>query len=116
MLALTIPTASAIWNLTEPPPNEVAWQDIRVDAAMLAESARLLLVPGRADNDAAWSEYARELAISAELVIDAIDARNFDKLLQASEAIYRPCEECHAQFTPDIGIGDSRSPTVLLRL
>jgi len=116
MLALTIPTANAIWNIAKPPANEAAWQDIRVDAAMLAESAKLLLVPGRTNNDPAWSEYARALAASAKLAVDAIDIRDFDKLLQAGEAIYQPCEECHAQFTPDIGIGDSRSPIVLLRL
>jgi cytochrome c556 len=103
------------------PETDEDWQTLRWSAVALAESANNLLVPGRTANkpgavagegelepaqiDAlikeqhgAWVAHAQVLYQAAMDAVNAIDARDADKLSDAGGTIDSACESCHLQF------------------
>ena len=95
MLGLTIPSSDFIWGVEEKPANKADWNAIRLNAVMLAESANLLLAPGRAHEGETWNNQARALADAATVAKAAAEARDFDGLIDSGETIYNSCESCH---------------------
>ena len=96
---------------------------VRHGAVALAESANLLMIPGRRvarpgeksetpgvelepeemqamiDKDReAWDQRARDLNAAAVAALAAIDARDADKLFELGANIELACENCHTQY------------------
>jgi hypothetical protein len=103
------------------PETDEDWANLRYAAMSLAEATNSLLIPGRhanrpdveagfgeltpAEIDAlissqrsAWTGFAKALRASAEEAIDAIDARDTDRILDVGGTIDEACEACHLVF------------------
>ena len=105
------------------PQTEEEWIKVRHGAVALAESANLLMVPGRRvarpgeksetpgvelepeemqvmiDKDReAWDQRARDLNAAAVAALAAIDARDPDKLFELGASIELACENCHTHY------------------
>jgi len=84
------------------------WQAIENAALALAESANLLLVPGRVcSNDAsapitdpAWSMFVEELRDAGLQAYAAAQAKDRDKMIELSEAVNDACVHCHRKWRP----------------
>ena len=98
MLGLTIPNSDFIWGVEEEPVDDGGWDAIRLNAVMLAESANLLIAPGRARDGDVWASEARALIAAAGVTVSAVDAKDFDGVIDSGEAIYNTCETCHATY------------------
>lgn len=130
MEAVVMPAADVVWNAPQfpdegdeilGPDTEEGWLAVRHGAIALAESANLLIVPGRkahpadkelnegeltaaeiealiAANRGAWLGWARTLHAAALESLAAIDARDADKLLDAGGTLDSACQGCHMQF------------------
>lgn len=98
MLGLTIPNSDFIWGVEEEPTDDFGWAEIRLNAIMLAESANLLLAEGRAREGDTWAQEARALATAAKVTISAVDAKDFEGVIDSGEAIYNTCESCHMVY------------------
>jgi hypothetical protein len=103
------------------PETDEDWQRLRWSAVDLAESANLLMVPGRAVNlpgavagegelapdeianlietqRPAWVGYAHVLYEAAMEAVRAIDAKDPEAVSNAGGTIDAACESCHRQF------------------
>jgi len=130
MEAVVMPAADVVWNAPQfpdegdeilGPDTEEGWLAVRHGAVALAESANLLIVPGRkahpadkelnegeltaaeiealiAANRGAWVGWARALHAAALESLAAIDARDGGKLLDAGGTLDSACQGCHKQF------------------
>ena len=105
------------------PETEGDWLRLRRHALTLAEGSNLLLIEGRriaapesrsdlpgidlhpdaiqelVDEDwDGWAEVARGLRATSGVVLDAVEARDVDALLEAGTELDLACENCHAVF------------------
>ncbi len=105
------------------PETEGDWLRLRRHALTLAEAANLLLIEGRRiaapesrsdlpgidlhpdaiqelvdENWDGWMEVARGLRATSGTVLDAVEARDVDALLEAGTELDLACENCHSVF------------------
>jgi hypothetical protein len=84
--------------LEHAPKTDEEWEAVEHGAIALAESANLLLLPGRAIDDGEWVKMTHALAAAAVKARDAALAKNVDQLFDAGGAIYDTCTACHAKY------------------
>lgn len=105
------------------PTTDDEWAKVRHGAIALTEAANLLMVPGRhvarpgeksetpgveleplemeelINKDvASWRKRAHGLHEAGVAALQAIDAKDADKLFEVGEEIERACEGCHSQY------------------
>ncbi len=107
------------------PRTEEEWSQVRNSAIALTEATNLLVMDDRlvvqvgkevedahvtgiqkaseiqaaiAADKNAWIGFAHALHAAGEQTLQAIDARNADRLLQAGEALDEVCEACHLKY------------------
>lgn len=103
MLGLTVPTSDFVWGVEEEPVDDAGWDAIRLNAAMLAESANLLTAEGRAREGETWTSEVLALVAAASVTISAVTAKDFEGVIDSGEAIYNTCESCHSVYLQAVG-------------
>ena len=109
MLAMTMPNAAAIWDsvstivddkgVTENQPRtDEEWAAVESSAAVLAESANLLLSPDRAVDRGNWVKFATELRNSSNTALAAAQKKDPEGILAVGEVINESCDACHEQY------------------
>ena len=107
------PAADAVWDpvktiITEQGTKEIApqtqeeWDAVRNGAAMLIESANLLMMDGRARDQGEWLAAARRLSATAETALKAAEAKNAAAVFAAGGEIYNACSACHRRYAPQL--------------
>lgn len=92
---------AAVWVNGEPvslPDTEEEWEQIEHGAITLAESANLILLPGRAKDWGDWRRFAHDMHNAARAAERAAINKNVDEVLQAGDRIYQACTNCHAKY------------------
>jgi hypothetical protein len=96
---------SAVWTNGEPanlPDTDAEWETVEHGAITLAESANLLLMPGRVKDWGEWRRFAHDLHAGARAAERAALNKNVDDVLQAGDLIYQACTNCHRKYlAPD---------------
>lgn len=107
MQAITIPASDAVWAVaTKEPTTDEEWLAIQNNALALAESGNLLLMNGRTiagrtvGEEEEWRGYAKELIRTAMLAVEAAEAHDVERILNAGDEIYNVCETCHQKYMP----------------
>ena len=101
MLAMTIPASDKVFGAAaEPPTTDEQWVAVERAALELAESGNLLLIPGRAVDEAEWSQYSHMLIDTASKAYAAAQAKDIDGVSDAGNVIYEACEGCHKKYMP----------------
>jgi hypothetical protein len=115
--------ASAAGTVETAPKTDEEWKKVRQGAIALTEAANLLMMPGRhvagpgeksetpgieleplemealIDRDrASWIMRAKGLHDAGMEVLQAIDAKDAQKVFEIGEHIERACEHCHSQY------------------
>jgi len=80
------------------PTTEEEWHNIEDHAAMIMETANLLILPGRGPNNEEWIRLSKKLAVTGELAFKAAQAKDVDALFDAGGAIYQSCLACHERY------------------
>ena len=80
------------------PVTDEQWSAIRNSAITVAESGNLLLMKGRAFEEAEWKQLARGMTDAAMLSVQAADAKDVDALFEAGGTLYEACTACHAKY------------------
>ena len=102
MLLFTVPGSDAVFKAAaEPPVTAADWSELQRKAAMLVESAELLLDPKYAVKDNAWRTLAQSHRAAAVATQKAVEKKDADALSAASDALYEECANCHARFLKD---------------
>lgn len=127
MNSMVAPFTQTVWDAVvygdtiEGPDTDEGWQAVRAAAVALAESANVLMIPGRPvagpgkiagegelspreiaalieQNRAAWVEHSHALHGAAVQAIHAVDAKEAETLVDVGGRLVEVCEGCHSQF------------------
>jgi len=115
-------TVTAKGRVEKHPRTDEEWKELRRRAIQIMEGANLLLIPGRRvarpgekvdprvaippdqiealinQDRAGFTKLAYELYDSVVPVLQAIEAKDKDKLLEVGDGIDRACENCHTKY------------------
>ena len=80
------------------PTTDEEWEAVRGAAFTIAESGNLLLMPGRAVPEAAWTPMAQALIDAGRRALAAADARDELAVFNAGAEVYYVCTNCHAAY------------------
>ena len=121
---LSVTTVASEKGLVETrPTTDEEWTRVRAGAITLAESANLLMIPGRrvarpgeksetpgvelepeemdvliAKDRASWDKHARDLYDAAMIAAKAAERKDADKIFEIGESIEHACEGCHRSY------------------
>ncbi len=82
--------------------DEKEWAAVRRAALTLAESGNLLMLRGRARDQADWAKDARLLVDVGNAAYKAAQAKDANALAALAGAVDASCTTCHKQFRPNV--------------
>jgi hypothetical protein len=80
------------------PTTEEGWLAVQHSAVVVAESANLLILPGRARDDQDWREISLAMVDVGMRAKAAAEAKDADALFDIGGELYRVCVSCHSQY------------------
>jgi hypothetical protein len=80
------------------PTTEAGWTAVVNAATTVSESGNLLLLPGRAKEEEAWTTYAQQLTEAGAEAKAAALAKNKDAVFAAGGKLYEVCLACHEKY------------------
>jgi hypothetical protein len=103
------PQADIVWAsvatiITEAGTEEIApktdeeWAAIRNAAATVAEAGNLLMLEGRAVDQADWMQKTQAMIDAAKVVLTAIEAKDAPAVFTAGSDLYLTCSGCHSAY------------------
>jgi hypothetical protein len=108
MVKMIYPTSDAVFYIsTRTPRNDVEWNELQGKTLTLAESANLLMMPGRA-RDARWMDDAKLMLDAGSAAYRAARSRDVAALEALNDALYTSCVTCHRHYRPNYPGGRGR--------
>jgi hypothetical protein len=105
MVKLIYPTSDAVFYITtRTPATDAEWGELQGKTLTLAESANLLMMPGRA-RDARWMDDAKLMLDAGTAAYKAARSKDVDGLVAVNDALYESCVVCHRHYRPNYGRG-----------
>ena len=109
MRGITMPAAAAIWDSVSTivdrdgvhenrPRTDEEWAGVSASAAVLAESANLIVSGNRAVDRGDWVKFATALRDSANKALKAADSKDPAGILAVGEEINASCDACHERY------------------
>ena len=103
------PASDAVFRATsDAPSNDKGWVDARNQALVLAESGNLLMLGGRARDNAGWMRMSRAFVDASATAASAAEKKDAGALAGAGDMITTACEACHRPYRDggrQMGIG-----------
>ena len=104
ILALSVALAAAMSqaaSVNRPPTRNVG--SMSGQALMLAESANLLMMPGRARDQKQWMADAKLMLDAGAAAVKGAKAKNVEAITAVSDQLLESCTACHRHYRPDYG-------------
>jgi hypothetical protein len=80
------------------PQTEEEWAEVERSAALLIESANLLLQGPRSVDTGDWATMSQQMAAAGQEALKAARAKNKDGIFNVGEAVNTTCDNCHARY------------------
>jgi len=104
MIRMIYPTSDAVFYIeTRTPATEAEWGELQAKTLTLAESANLLMMPGRARDQDRWMTDARLMLDAGWAAFKAAKAKDVPALEALSDQMYEACTTCHQHYRPGYG-------------
>jgi hypothetical protein len=104
MVKIIYPTSDAIFYIaTRTPKSEAEWGELQGKALALAESANLLMMPGRARDQDRWMADAKLMLDAGRAAYRAARAKDVAALEAVNDQLYTSCTSCHQHYRPNYG-------------
>ena len=104
MVHLIYPTSDAIFYISSrTPKTDSEWSAFQAQALTLAESANLLMMPGRARPQGSWMKDSRLMLDAAAAAFTAAKARDVAGIEAVSDQLLESCTSCHKAYRPNYG-------------
>jgi hypothetical protein len=104
MVHLIYPTSDAVFYISSrTPTTDAEWVDLQAKTLTLAESANLLMMPGRARDQDRWMKDARLMLDAGWSAFKAAKAKDVPALEALSDQMYEACTTCHQHYRPGYG-------------
>jgi len=108
MVKIIYPASDAIFYITtREPKTEAEWVELQGKALAVAESANLLMMPGRARDQDRWMDDAKLMLDAGRAAFRAAKAKDVAALDALNDQLYTSCTSCHQHYRPNYG----RRPT-----
>src|SRR5262245_11041117 len=109
MIRMIYPTSDAVFYIeTRTPATEAEWGELQAKTLTLAESANLLMMPGRARDQGRWMDDARLMLDAGQAAYRAARAKDVEALVAVNDALYQSCVQCHQHYRANYGRGRGR--------
>jgi hypothetical protein len=104
MVKIIYPASDAIFYIaTRQPKTDAEWADLQGQALAVAESANLLMMPGRARDQDRWMDDARLMLDAGRAAFRAAKAKDVAALEALNDQLYVSCTTCHQHYRPNYG-------------
>ena len=104
MIRIIYPASDAIFYITTREPKTVVeWEDLQAKALAVAESANLLMMPGRARDQDRWMDDAKLMLEAGRAAFRAVKAKDVAALDALNDQLYTSCTSCHQHDRPNYG-------------
>lgn len=104
MVKMIYPTSDAIFYIeTRTPKNDAEWGELQAKALTLAESANLLMMPGRARDQERWMADAKLMLDAGMAAYAAAKKKDVAALVELNDAVYQSCVVCHQHYRRNYG-------------
>ena len=104
MVKIIYPTSDALFYVeSRTPKTEAEWTALEGQALMLAESANLLMMPGRARDQKQWMADARLMLDAGAAAVKAVKSKNVEQIAALSDQLLESCTSCHRHYRPGYG-------------
>lgn len=80
------------------PRTDEEWTRVGASAAMLIESANMLLIGTRAIDQGDWVTMSKAMADAGRMALEAAEAKDAEGILAAGEVINMSCDNCHQKY------------------
>ncbi len=107
MTLVIVPQSTILWNVDNPESDE-DWQELLLAAEKIITAAKALGKSALSRDGSDWSTqsewhiFINQMKTAAGLAQEAIMQKNLDKLFDAGDELYPPCEACHLRFNPAV--------------
>jgi hypothetical protein len=103
MVHIIYPTSDAVFYVSSrTPETDAQWADLQAKTLTLAESANLLMMPGRT-RPGQWNRDSRQMLDAAWSAFKAAKAKDLAGVEAVSDQLYESCVACHKAYRPDYG-------------
>jgi len=104
MVKIIYPTSDAIFYIeSRTPKTEAEWNVLEGQALMLAESANLLMMPGRARDQKQWMADSKLMLDAGAAAVKAVKSKNVEAISALSDQLLESCTSCHKHYRPNYG-------------
>jgi hypothetical protein len=104
MVSLIYPASDAIFYITtRTPSNDVEWNELQAKALTIAETANLLMMPGRARDEGQWMDDAKLMRDAGAAALAAVRRRDVPALEALNDQLYKSCTTCHQHYRRGYG-------------
>lgn len=104
MVKIIYPASDAIFYITtREPKTEAEWGELQGKALAVAESANLLMMPGRARDQDRWMDDATLMLEAGRAAFRAAKAKDVAALDALNEQLYTSCTSCHSHYRTNYG-------------
>ncbi|MBI3492720.1 MAG: hypothetical protein HY047_13225 [Acidobacteria bacterium] len=106
MIRVLYPTSDAVFYITtRTPTTEAEWGELQGKTMMLAESANLMMLPGRARDQDRWMQDSKLLLDVGIAAFKAAKRKDVEALSALNDQLYASCVTCHQHYRPNYGRG-----------
>lgn len=103
MIHMIYPTSDAVFYVSSRvPETDAQWVELQAKTLTLAESANLLMMPGRT-RPGQWNRDSRQMLDAAWGAFKAAKAKDLAGVEAVSDQLYESCVSCHKAYRPDYG-------------
>lgn len=106
MVKIIYPASDALFYIeSRTPKTDAEWTSLEGQALMLAETANLLMLPGRARDQKQWMADAKLMLDAGAAAVKAAKTKNVDAISSLSDQLLESCTSCHKHYRPNYGKG-----------
>ena len=106
MVKIIYPASDALFYIeSRTPKTDAEWTSLEGQALMLAETANLLMLPGRARDQKQWMTDATLMLDAGAAAVKAAKTKNVDAISALSDQLLESCTSCHKHYRPNYGKG-----------
>ena len=111
MVKIIYPASDALFYVeSRTPKTEAEWTVLEGQALMVAESANLLMLPGRARDQKQWMADAKLMLDAGAAAYQAAKAKDVAGIAALSDQLMESCTSCHKNYRP--GYGRPKPPPI----
>ncbi len=109
MVKIIYPSSDALFYIeSRTPTTEAEWTVLEGQALMVAESANLLMMPGRARDQKQWMADAKLMLDAGAAAVTAVKAKDVAAIAALSDQLMESCTSCHRHYRK--GYGQPKPP------